>query len=296
MRTWWRRTGRSRGIRCWCAVPGWSGSFAGSRGQGAVRSVPPPHRRPPGRGRHRDRGLPARGEAQGSGPHPRRAVPLPGLLGGRPVLRPRPRPALADRPDHRREPDVPVPASPPDQATTRVERAPGRGRHRDLDRPRRSGARDVATQPPRPAGPARRSRGTHRSTAAYRRDAPRAAPAGTSASEGRGESTGYAGTSTRRAPEAELQEVSTLETILEVLGDGYRPWTHPRRAPSPAAMARRPHPATHRTPSAEVPPRPRPRPSAAPRPDGTTASKTIRSTPPTTSTADTTDDVEPPPF
>ena len=31
-----------------------------------------------------------------------------------------------DRPNHRREPDVPVPASPPDQTTTRMERAPGR--------------------------------------------------------------------------------------------------------------------------------------------------------------------------
>ncbi len=32
MRTWWRRTGRSRGIRCWCGVPGWSGSCAGHPG------------------------------------------------------------------------------------------------------------------------------------------------------------------------------------------------------------------------------------------------------------------------
>ena len=87
----------------------------GSRGQGSVGSVPPPHRGPPGRRRHRDRGIPTRADAQSLGPHPRRTLPLPRMLGGREVLGPRRRPTVAHRPDHHREPHVPVPATPPDQ-------------------------------------------------------------------------------------------------------------------------------------------------------------------------------------
>ena len=57
-------------------------------------------------------------------PRPGRSLPLPRLLGGRPVLRPRPRAALADRP-HPAATCCGWPAAPPDQATTRMARAPG---------------------------------------------------------------------------------------------------------------------------------------------------------------------------
>ena len=90
------------------------------------------------------------------------AVPLPRLPRRRPLLRPRPRQTLARRPDHRHQPDLPVPPTPPRQTTPRLARAPAPRRHRHLDRPHRP---TRTTHPidalhvlvlPAPQGPGRR--------------------------------------------------------------------------------------------------------------------------------------------
>ena len=57
-----------------------------------------------------------------------------------PVLRPRPRAALADRPHRRAQFAHPVPTPPSHQATARMAPPPGCRRHRHLDRPHRPGA------------------------------------------------------------------------------------------------------------------------------------------------------------
>ncbi len=59
--------------------------------------------------------------AHRTGPRPRRPLPLPRLLRRRPVLRPRPRTALAGRAHHRNQPAHPLPTTPPHQTTTRLE-------------------------------------------------------------------------------------------------------------------------------------------------------------------------------
>ena len=112
-----------------------------------VRAVRPAHRgatRP--RRRLRDRRIPTGRRARGAGPRPRWSLPVPRLLGGRPVLRPRPRAALADRPHRGAQPAVTLPATPPHQATTRLATSPGPRRHRHLDRPDRPGAHHRAIE------------------------------------------------------------------------------------------------------------------------------------------------------
>ena len=84
-------------------------------------------------------GVPALGPDGETGQGPRPQVPLPRLHRRGGVLRPRPRPALASRPDRRHQPDLPVPTPPPRQTTTRLVCRPGRRRHRHLDRPHRTG-------------------------------------------------------------------------------------------------------------------------------------------------------------
>ena len=97
--------------------------------------------------------LPTRREAQGSRQDARRALPLPGVLGRRPVLRPRPRTAVALRPDGGRQPHVPLPTPPPRQTASRLARSPASRRSSGLDRPDGSGPHLVAARPARPRGP-----------------------------------------------------------------------------------------------------------------------------------------------
>ena len=108
----------------------------------------------------------------------RRPLPLPRLPSRRPVLRPRPRTTLADRPHRRAQPAHPVPPAPPHQATTRLARAPRRRRHRHLDRPHRPGPHHLGHRrtphrcPPCPRGCLRRgSAGRSRGTATPMRTA-----------------------------------------------------------------------------------------------------------------------------
>ena len=60
-------------------------------------------------------------------------------------------------------------------------------------------------------------------------------PTGTPASRD-GADAGHARTSMQSRPATEAPEVSALETILEVLGDGYPPWAHPERSVAPRAV------------------------------------------------------------
>ena len=89
-----------------------------------------------------------RARARGAGPRPRRPVPLPRVQRGSPLLRPRPRAALADRTHRGRQPAHPVPTAPPHQAATRLAGAPGTRRHRHLDRPGRPRSHDRAPRRP----------------------------------------------------------------------------------------------------------------------------------------------------
>jgi hypothetical protein len=98
---------------------------------------------------------PARGRA---GPVPRRALPLPRLPRLRPVLRPRPRPSLAERPHDGRQPHVPVPSPPPHQAAARLARPHPRRRHRRVDRPHRPHPHHPPPRHPPPRGAPPRAR------------------------------------------------------------------------------------------------------------------------------------------
>ena len=89
-------------------------------------------------GRVRRRLLPALHPDGETDPGPRPALPVPRLQHRRRVLRPRPRPTLADRPHPRRQPALPVPTPPPHQTTTRLAAHPRHRRGRDLDRPHRT--------------------------------------------------------------------------------------------------------------------------------------------------------------
>ena len=90
----------------------------------------------------------------GQGPRP--PVPLPRLHHRRGVLRHRPRAALAQRADRRHQPDLPVPTTPPGQATTRLVAHPGHRRHRHLDRPHRTDPHHHPRRRPDLHHPARR--------------------------------------------------------------------------------------------------------------------------------------------
>ena len=104
----------------------------------------------------------------GPGPRARPAVPVSRVLHRRGLLRRRPRPRVARRSHRADEPRLPVPATPPGQAATRLGGATGRRRHRQLDRPDRANPHDV------PGG-----RPVHRRPARCRRRGP-AVPAPTS--------------------------------------------------------------------------------------------------------------------
>ena len=101
-------------------------------------------------------------------------MPLPRLLRRRPVLRPRPRAALAHRAHHRDQPAHPLPTPPPHQATPRLATTPGTRRHRHLDRPHRSGPHHRAARRPAHLGPpgrlGRQRAGLRHSVAQHRPD------------------------------------------------------------------------------------------------------------------------------
>ena len=131
--TWCRCREPDRRSRCWCVATGSSTTSRTSHGSAkatregtiAVRAVRPGHGRPPRPRRPAlDRHLPTGHRARGAGPRPRRPVPLPRLQRGSPLLRPRPRAALADRTHHGRQPGHAVPTSPPRQAATGLAGAP----------------------------------------------------------------------------------------------------------------------------------------------------------------------------
>jgi hypothetical protein len=91
----------------------------------------------------------------------------------------------------------------------------------------------LPADPAGPADPARAAVARHEtpSGTSTSKGAANTGHAATSASKGAA-NTGHAATSTPARPETDAEGASTLETVLEVLGDGYHPWTHPHRAPA----------------------------------------------------------------